>query len=449
MFATFFLFLPVAICLLWGVLYPLLSFRTSTFHVMTILLFVLGVFLFSDSCYATRGVSFRYLGYINIVAQAAAPSVIPLSWLYLTRLRKDDRYRPFMMLWLVFPVMLFTSGLILFSISGPDVVDGFLEDFYSNGFSVLGVYRGTSTWSYYVWSVLVFRMVLLVELLFLVVYLIRVCLKDHYSLKNLFAFCFKGGRVSPAHLQVLNIGLLYLLMAIKVFFLWTFLPTHSWVVILLSALLCTVLFAFGFVSLFGAKDTVSLQEMGSVMRYNYRRENKGAVVEQMISDLVEEAEEEALKHIMNRLGGRPDSTPAEELAEGHEEGVADAIFSAVAESWEDDSLLSRFQHLMVDDRLFLQSGLTLGDVAERLKTNKTYVSKLVNNTYNLGFPELLNTLRVDYAEQYILSHRDAKQTEIAKACGFVSASSFNNTFKRLTGVTPKVWVASHGRQRKK
>ena len=109
---------------------------------------------------------------------------------------------------------------------------------------------------------------------------------------------------------------------------------------------------------------------------------------------------------------------------------------------EDDSLRARFQHLMVDEQLFLQPSLTLTEVSERLHSNKTYVSKMVNNTYNIGLPELLNTLRVDYAEQYILTHRSARQDEIAKACGFLSASSFNNIFKRVTGMTPKVWEAS-------
>ena len=69
------------------------------------------------------------------------------------------------------------------------------------------------------------------------------------------------------------------------------------------------------------------------------------------------------------------------------------------------------------------------------------LSKMVNKTYNLGFPEVLNIMRVDYAGEYIRSHPAATQEEIAKACGFVSASSFNSTFKRITGFTPKVWAA--------
>ena len=99
-----------------------------------------------------------------------------------------------------------------------------------------------------------------------------------------------------------------------------------------------------------------------------------------------------------------------------------------------------------EEQIFLDPRIGLTEVAERLHTNKTYISKLVNNTYKLGFPELVNNLRVEYAEQYIINHRKAKQTEIAAACGFLSASSFNNTFKRVTGTTPKLWLAGIDKQ---
>ena len=91
---------------------------------------------------------------------------------------------------------------------------------------------------------------------------------------------------------------------------------------------------------------------------------------------------------------------------------------------------------------FLQPRLTLEDVAERLGTNKFYISKMVNNNFGMGFPELINILRVDFAEQYMMEHGNAKQEEIARQSGFLSASSFNTIFKKVTGVTPKVWMAA-------
>lgn len=143
--------------------------------------------------------------------------------------------------------------------------------------------------------------------------------------------------------------------------------------------------------------------------------------------------------LRSRKGTAQQDTLPEPAAEPAAEEPAHVILEEVAD---DDSLLSRFQHRLVDEQLFLHPQLTLPDVAELLHTNKTYLSKLVNDHYKVSFPELINTLRIDYAEQYILKNREARQEEVARACGFVSASSFNNTFKKITGMPPKQWVTN-------
>lgn len=185
----------------------------------------------------------------------------------------------------------------------------------------------------------------------------------------------------------------------------------------MSEILCVptiiLVLLIGFVAMFGETKELSLHDMGELTRHNTIKIEKEKTYNP----------EEAGERIF-------------------ESEFAGSVITAVGRSWDGNSLLSRFQHLMLDTQIFLQPRLTLGDVAELLGTNKTYISKLVNTTYNLSFPELINTLRVDYAEQYILAHRDAHQDEIATACGFLSASSFNNTFKIITGVTPRIWVAS-------
>jgi AraC-like DNA-binding protein len=200
--------------------------------------------------------------------------------------------------------------------------------------------------------------------------------------------------------------------------------------------------------LFSARKHISLREMGNAFRFNYSRETKDAFVEEIMTDLVEEAEEEALLRIKDKIGRNLNIEEWQHptVPIDPPKSLTNNIFSAVAKSWDDDSLLARFESLMLHDQAFLEPGLTLLEVAERLHSNKTYISRLVNNTYNLAFPDLINTLRVDFAEQYIVAHRSAKQAEIATACGFLSASSFNNTFKKVTGMTPKIWLATFDHQ---
>ena len=110
---------------------------------------------------------------------------------------------------------------------------------------------------------------------------------------------------------------------------------------------------------------------------------------------------------------------------------------------DEDSLRIKFEDLIVSEQLFLKQGIRLSDIATMLDTNRTYVSRLVNNTYNMSFSDYINTLRIDYAEQYLLHNRNAKQSDIAAACGFPNASAFNNVFKKITGVTPKIWLATN------
>lgn len=120
---------------------------------------------------------------------------------------------------------------------------------------------------------------------------------------------------------------------------------------------------------------------------------------------------------------------------------AEQLFATLAGTWDEDNLLARFQKLVVKEKLFLQPSLSIVEIAEKLHSNKTYVSKLVNSTYHMGFPELLNALRIDYAEHYIINHPGAKQNEIAEACGFLNASAFNSIFKKMKGVTPRAWAS--------
>ena len=194
-------------------------------------------------------------------------------------------------------------------------------------------------------------------------------------------------------------------------------------------------------SLLGEKDRVTLIQSRHIMFYNYNPAIKNVIVEIMMEELLDEASQDSLLRFRDLLSERihTDSVEAKDITT-----VKEHLQSATKGSW-DDSLSAKFHALMFKEQLFLQPSLSLADVALRLHTNKTYVSKLVNNTYNLGFPELLNTLRVDYAQRYLLENPDARQEEVAKACGFLSASSFNNIFKKLTGMTPKVWIVSSGK----
>ena len=161
----------------------------------------------------------------------------------------------------------------------------------------------------------------------------------------------------------------------------------------------------------------------------------------IINNILETAEEETLVRIKNKLEESMLRSGIRAKSKA-EEQPRFSVFTSSTATHDENSLLARFQRLMSEEKLFLQPRLTLKDICDRLHSNKSYVSKMVNDSYHMGFPELINNLRVDYAEQYILRHSEAKQNEIAEKCGFLSASTFNNTFKSITGMTPKAWISN-------
>ena len=100
---------------------------------------------------------------------------------------------------------------------------------------------------------------------------------------------------------------------------------------------------------------------------------------------------------------------------------------------------TRFEKLMIGEKLFLQRDITLLSVADSIGMTRDELADYMETTYGLSFSNYVNMLRIDFAEQYILDHDDVTQKEIANACGFSGASAFNTTFSKITGVTPKIW----------
>lgn len=430
------LFLPAAVAIFWAVALLVLSFRVDSVKYTVALFGLLSVFLFAtafrwNSTYETK-ILLRAL----VLLQFAGPCVIPLFWLYLRQIARDNRHPHLSLIWIVLPAVLGTASFILYQTVGEDVLVRAVESIEANP-DAAAQYKGTTVSLFMKWTMIVYPFVVFAEDIFIIVYLFFLAVRRRMRFGKLRNFFFKGERISMLQLNVSVIIVIFTLYYVTLWLPNDLKEANTWIVEVSAILTSGAIFFFGYVALFNAKDTITRKEMRSGFRYNYGSETKGEVVEDMLGNLLDDAEDEAIRMVRARLGVHEEPGP------DHPAMAAEAIFTTVASSWDEDGLLSRFQKLMQEEQLFLQPSLSLGDVAEKLNTNKTYVSKMVNNTYNLGFPELLNTLRIDYAQQYILNHRGAKQEEIAHACGFLSASSFNNIFKKLTGVTPKMWLAGY------
>ncbi|MGC4040665.1 MAG: helix-turn-helix transcriptional regulator [Flavobacterium sp.] len=107
--------------------------------------------------------------------------------------------------------------------------------------------------------------------------------------------------------------------------------------------------------------------------------------------------------------------------------------------------LIQFENLLIDKKYFLDPELTLDKVAEELNISKSHLSRLINKELNTSFPDYINQLRIKEA-QYYLKHPDFSNytlVAIGLEAGFASKTTFNNTFKKVTGMTPSEYRNSN------
>jgi AraC-like DNA-binding protein len=92
--------------------------------------------------------------------------------------------------------------------------------------------------------------------------------------------------------------------------------------------------------------------------------------------------------------------------------------------------------LMSREQLYKESDLKLETLAEKLKSNRHFVSQVINQYYKTNFFDFINANRIDEAKRLLVSDDELNIIEIAYAVGYNNKVTFNTVFKRFTGITP-------------
>ena len=100
--------------------------------------------------------------------------------------------------------------------------------------------------------------------------------------------------------------------------------------------------------------------------------------------------------------------------------------------------ISEFKNFIIQKKNYLDSNLSLDMVAEKLDLNKSYLSRIINAELGKSFTDYVNELRVEEAKSYMENPDFASYTLVAIGleAGFNSKTTFNNAFKKVTGMTP-------------
>jgi len=93
------------------------------------------------------------------------------------------------------------------------------------------------------------------------------------------------------------------------------------------------------------------------------------------------------------------------------------------------------------EKVYLRTDLKISTLAVLLKSNRTYLSKLINESFSCSFSDFVGKYRVEEAKRILQSSllEDYTLESVAEKSGFTSAASLIRTFKQFEGVTPGVY----------
>ena len=98
----------------------------------------------------------------------------------------------------------------------------------------------------------------------------------------------------------------------------------------------------------------------------------------------------------------------------------------------DDKIPAKLKEFLISlfekDQMHLNKDLTIFDVTEKLGTNRTYVSRIINNEFGLNFATFVNNYRVEHAKRLIKEGKCAHLEEVAELGGFGSVNSLYRAF---------------------
>ena len=81
-----------------------------------------------------------------------------------------------------------------------------------------------------------------------------------------------------------------------------------------------------------------------------------------------------------------------------------------------------------DERIYLQPGLTLAELAQQVGTNRTMLSKLVNEETGMPFAEFINRKRIAYVRRLETEHPELRKEDMAEQAGYTSMRSFYRNY---------------------
>lgn len=106
-------------------------------------------------------------------------------------------------------------------------------------------------------------------------------------------------------------------------------------------------------------------------------------------------------------------------------------------------LIDALNLVMREQQLYLNPNLSLALMAKKVGNLQTTVSQALNDNLGKSFNLYVNEFRIQHAQQLLIGESRMNMEIVAERSGFNSTSTFFAAFKKVTGLTPASYRASH------
>lgn len=396
MLSLFSLMLPFSVCLVWVLGVLLRGAKSYPDKLLVAVLLLACIFFFCDANFVSGYAGPRMLVVMDVISQYVTLAFFPMSCIYIRSLTDDTPVHFSAYLLLLPAIFMGTVAVVVYGLLGFGESARLLQVLGPERLELASV--DVLHKAQMVICTNAFNLIQLVFMLCSSAYIVFHLISDKFSFSHLLPF-LKGQKPSlVSNMVCITFILLFAICASRILLGRSWLISHKGVSSVLSLVMAFSTFIVGYVAFVP-------QLPGGYMSM------------------------ERLLHPFEAM-----RQPRQEYLSSINSGVVASIQVSGYEK-----LINSFVELMVGNSLFLKPDLTIEELADKLGTNRTYVSKLVNIQYGMPFRDYVNKLRIDYAKRLISDEPDASVDYIAAKSGFNSSSQFIRKFKELENVTPTVW----------
>ena len=115
------------------------------------------------------------------------------------------------------------------------------------------------------------------------------------------------------------------------------------------------------------------------------------------------------------------------------------------EDYRYNQIKERLEQYFETGKPYLNKKLSIKDVATKLYTNKTYLSKIINDNMGVNFNQYVNTYRMKEVDRLLMEDSKISMKELCDKAGFGCMATFAVAFRLNKGDSPAEWCKKNAK----